>query len=90
MVTEARKGCTVWHGGRPVRYPPFEAQEVDPTGAGDVFAAAFFLRYTETRDVDDGRALRQLRRLVRRRGLGDGRPAGTGPPSSTGCGRAGC
>jgi sugar/nucleoside kinase (ribokinase family) len=52
VVTEARNGCTVWHEGRQVRYPPFEAREVDPTGAGDVFAAAFFLRYTASRDVD--------------------------------------
>ncbi|HEX2036713.1 MAG TPA: PfkB family carbohydrate kinase [Chloroflexota bacterium] len=50
VVTEDSRGCTVWEGGRRTRYPAFEAAEVDPTGAGDVFAAAFFLRYGETRD----------------------------------------
>ena len=89
VVTEARNGCTVWHGGRQVRYPPFEAQEVDPTGAGDVFAAAFFLRYTETRDVDAPRATPTAPPRSPSR-AGGRPPCRTGPPSSTGYGRAGC
>jgi sugar/nucleoside kinase (ribokinase family) len=52
VVTEYRDGCTVWYEGRRQRFPAFVADEVDPTGAGDVFAAAFFLRYGETRDVE--------------------------------------
>ena len=50
VVTEDRRGCTIWREGRTERYPAFEVEEVDPTGAGDVFAAAFLLRYGETRD----------------------------------------
>jgi sugar/nucleoside kinase (ribokinase family) len=50
VVTDHRNGCVVWHAGRQERYPAFEVDEVDPTGAGDVFAAAFLLRYAETRD----------------------------------------
>jgi 1D-myo-inositol 3-kinase len=50
VVTENRRGCVVWQGGRQERFPAFVANEVDPTGAGDVFAAAFLLRYAETRD----------------------------------------
>ncbi|MDQ3701103.1 MAG: PfkB family carbohydrate kinase, partial [Chloroflexota bacterium] len=45
VVTEGRRGCTVWREGRRERFPAFDVEEVDPTGAGDVFAAAFFLRY---------------------------------------------
>jgi sugar/nucleoside kinase (ribokinase family) len=52
VVTENRNGCVVWHRGRRTRYPAFEVDEIDPTGAGDVFAAAFLLRYAETGDVD--------------------------------------
>jgi sugar/nucleoside kinase (ribokinase family) len=52
VVTEDRNGCTVWHGGSQEHFAAFEVDEVDPTGAGDVFAAAFFLRYGETRDVE--------------------------------------
>jgi sugar/nucleoside kinase (ribokinase family) len=35
----------VWHHIQPVA-----AREVDPTGAGDVFAAAYLIRFGETRD----------------------------------------
>jgi sugar/nucleoside kinase (ribokinase family) len=50
VVTEDRNGCTVWQHGHQEHFPAFEVEEVDPTGAGDVFAAAFLLRYGETRD----------------------------------------
>lgn len=50
VVTEDRNGCTVWQGGRTQRYPAFRVDEVEPTGAGDVFAAAFLIRYRETGD----------------------------------------
>jgi sugar/nucleoside kinase (ribokinase family) len=53
VVTEEQRGCTVWQGGRVTRYPAFEAQVVDPTGAGDVFAVAFFLRFAQTQDSAD-------------------------------------
>lgn len=39
FVTHGPDGCTVFHGGRAVDVPAFEATEVDPTGAGDTFAA---------------------------------------------------
>ncbi|MGH2355914.1 MAG: PfkB family carbohydrate kinase [Chloroflexota bacterium] len=50
VVTESRSGCTIWHAGRGEHYPAFEIDEVEPTGAGDVFTAAFLLRYGDTRD----------------------------------------
>ncbi|NTW02127.1 MAG: ribokinase, partial [Oscillochloris sp.] len=36
--------------GAPYQIPAFSAQEHDPTGAGDVFAAALLLRLYETHD----------------------------------------
>ncbi len=50
VVTRAERGATVFHGGCPCDYPARIAQQVDPTGAGDVFAAAFMIRLTETKD----------------------------------------
>ncbi|MCX7753651.1 MAG: PfkB family carbohydrate kinase [Anaerolineales bacterium] len=49
-VTEGIAGARVfWHGdSRRFRAP--KVDEVDATGAGDVFAAAFFIRLLETRD----------------------------------------
>lgn len=48
VVTRAERGATVYHSGAPCDYPARPAQQVDPTGAGDVFAAAFMIRLTET------------------------------------------
>ena len=49
-VTEADAGCVLyWHGDRR-RFRAPEMKEVDATGAGDIFAAAFFIRLFSTRD----------------------------------------
>lgn len=50
VMTEGAEGCVVhWHGDRR-RFRAPEVREVDATGAGDVFAAAFFIRLHATRD----------------------------------------
>ncbi len=41
-LTEGADGCTVYAGGEARRFAPPGVVEVDPTGAGDVFAACFF------------------------------------------------
>jgi sugar/nucleoside kinase (ribokinase family) len=51
IVTQGEKGCTIMHQGGRQTVPPRPARLVDPTGAGDVFAAAFFIRYYETADL---------------------------------------
>jgi len=49
-VTEAAAGSVLyWHGDRR-RFRALEVKEVDATGAGDVYAAAFFTRLFQTRD----------------------------------------
>ena len=49
-VTEGPAGAVLfWHGDRR-RFRAADVQEVDATGAGDVFAAAFFIRLLKTRD----------------------------------------
>jgi sugar/nucleoside kinase (ribokinase family) len=50
VVTENRRGCLVYERGKqPWRSHAFRpAREVDPTGAGDVFAAAFAVQYHRT------------------------------------------
>jgi sugar/nucleoside kinase (ribokinase family) len=50
-VTRASRGAKVWADGRWRRIRAFPANEVDPTGAGDVFATAFLVRYHETHDA---------------------------------------
>lgn len=50
-LTEGELGCVLyWHGDRR-RFRPIEVDEVDATGAGDIFAAAFFARLYQTKDA---------------------------------------
>lgn len=56
VMTEYRDGSTVFmrqpNGAvEQFQVPPRPANEVDPTGAGDVFATAFILRHQETGDA---------------------------------------
>lgn len=53
IVTQGHEGCTIFSQGKTIRVPPRAAQPVDPTGAGDVFAAAFFIRFHETNQLWD-------------------------------------
>ena len=51
FFTLGYRGSRLWSDGRWQDVPAFPAREVDPTGAGDVFAAAFLARYLETDDI---------------------------------------
>lgn len=44
-------GCLVYHQGQMTHIPVQPEIETDPTGAGDIFAAAFFIRYQQTLDI---------------------------------------
>lgn len=50
VMTRGPQGCTVFTNGTAKHVPGFPAREVDPTGAGDVFAGAFLIRLQETGD----------------------------------------
>ena len=50
-ITRGRRGARVYVNGRARDIPPVTANEVDATGAGDVWAAAFAINLSETRDV---------------------------------------
>ncbi len=51
VVTQGAEGCTVYVRGQEARrFPAPSRRVVDPTGAGDVFAAAFFIHLYETND----------------------------------------
>jgi len=41
VIKRGSAGCTVVHHGRQIDIPGFAIEEVDPTGAGDCFSAAF-------------------------------------------------
>ncbi len=50
VVTKGAKGATVYHQGQVRHLPAFETVEVDPTGAGDVFAAAYLIELGRSGD----------------------------------------
>jgi hypothetical protein len=49
-VTEGAAGAVLYWNGDRRRFRTPQVQEVDATGAGDIFAAAFFVRLLKTRD----------------------------------------
>lgn len=49
VMTHGTKGCTVYMGGEQRHFPAPSVNPVNPTGAGDVFAAAFFIRLYQTK-----------------------------------------
>jgi len=50
VVTEGAEGARVYWNGDVRRFRAPEVEEIDPTGAGDIFAAAFFSRLHATHD----------------------------------------
>ena len=50
VVTRGKQGATLYHGGQKHHFAPPETPVVDPTGAGDIFAAAFLVRLAEAQD----------------------------------------
>jgi 1D-myo-inositol 3-kinase len=50
VMTQGAKGCIVYTNGTERHISGFPTREVDPTGAGDVFAGAFLVRLKETND----------------------------------------
>lgn len=51
VLTVGAKGAIVHHRGQQTSVPAYEVNEQDPTGAGDLFATAFLLRFFETNDT---------------------------------------
>ena len=48
VLTKGKNGATLYDNNQIIESPAYSAKEVDPTGAGDVFAAAFLINYYET------------------------------------------
>ena len=50
VATDGRHGATLFQYGRTERFEAYPVEEVDPTGAGDVFAAAFLCHLYQNSD----------------------------------------
>ena len=48
ILTKGARGATLYENGNAIESAAYSVTEVDPTGAGDVFAAAFLIGYHKT------------------------------------------
>jgi sugar/nucleoside kinase (ribokinase family) len=71
VVTQGARGATMFVGGQVHHVPTPTMREADPTGAGDIFAAAFFARLQQTNDPHEAArvATYLAAQSVTRRGL---------------------
>lgn len=53
VLTDGNHGATVFEGHESTRIPAYPVEEVDANGAGDVFSAAFLVRYYQSKDAVD-------------------------------------
>jgi sugar/nucleoside kinase (ribokinase family) len=52
VVTKAANGADVYAENQKQHFPSYTVIEKDATGAGDVFAAAFFIKYASTKNIE--------------------------------------
>ncbi len=50
VATDGRHGATLFQHGQRETFPAYAAEEIDPTGAGDVFATAFLVHLSRHKD----------------------------------------
>jgi sugar/nucleoside kinase (ribokinase family) len=50
VLTAGWKGATVYHEGQARSFPAPKATELDPTGAGDIFASAYLIALHKSQD----------------------------------------
>jgi len=50
VLTRGQHGADLYHEGQVTHLRPRSAQQIDPTGAGDTFTAAFLIYFSETGD----------------------------------------
>ena len=53
VLTQGSRGATLFQNGTKLESNAYTVTEVDPTGAGDVFAASFLINYRQTRSVEE-------------------------------------
>lgn len=51
VVTKGKNGASIYTKKEHLHFSSFPSKEVDPTGAGDIFAASFLMHYNQTKDL---------------------------------------
>ena len=50
-LTRGKKGATIYYKNKKRDFPAYPAEEIDPTGCGDIFATAFLIKYDKTKNI---------------------------------------
>ncbi len=71
VVTQSADGCTLFLNGKPIHVPAPQVEEVEPTGAGDIFASSLYIALQRGDDPVDACAFANCMaaQSVTRRGL---------------------
>jgi 1D-myo-inositol 3-kinase len=77
VLTRGGSGCTIWDATGRHDVAPVAMEEVDPTGAGDVFAVAFLHRYRKAGGVGEAARFAAAAAALAIRGKGAEGIAGT-------------
>lgn len=51
VITDGHRGVTIYEAGKEYFFPCYPVEEVDPTGAGDIFAISFLLQFAESKSI---------------------------------------
>ncbi len=51
VLTRGEKAASVFQAGQQKKFPAFRTKVIDPTGAGDAFAAGFLVKYLTTKNI---------------------------------------
>lgn len=51
VMTQGKAGAVIYHQGNQFHFPSYPTKEIDPTGAGDIFAASFLYHFYKNRDL---------------------------------------
>lgn len=70
VMTQGANGAQVFYNRRQFHFPAYPVREVDATGAGDVFATAFLIKYVHTRDIAQASAYAHCAASVVVEGMG--------------------
>ena len=52
VMTRGKNPVSIFHKGKQLEFPVYPTIEVDPTGAGDIFAASFLFKYYQTKSIN--------------------------------------
>ena len=57
VITDGSNDVRIYFNGNLYQYPTWKVRELDPTGAGDIFATTYLIHYWKTKDIAKSAAM---------------------------------